>query len=126
MFIIFLITALVRFFKTKFSKKKDYSFDRTVGIIIINTLCIVLFVMGFVLATNTISALSYGIDFTFKALFILPIIASVLLPISGYFYLKETKLFAVWFKIILLLDLNAILCFLLILNSYNLIGLNFE
>ncbi len=126
-FIIFLITALLRFIGSKFYKKKGFTTNKTVRIVAINTLCIILFLIGFFIATSTISNLSYGVDFTIKSLFILPIIAVVLLPISGYFYFKEIKKQAlkVWLKLLLFVDLIAIFACLLIFNIYNLIGFHF-
>lgn len=126
-FIAFLIVALIRAIRIKFVKRAPFSINRAVRVVVINTICVTLFVLGIMITISTISSLSYGMPFVFKALFILPILSIILLPVSFYFVLGELRhlLVARWLRALLIADVLALACGLVIFNVYNLIGFNF-
>jgi hypothetical protein len=125
-FVVILITSIIRFIISKFKKKSHIYKTSALKFLNLNGLLIILFFIFIGIATNSIS-LDYGVPLVLKAVLTLPVLAVVLFPFSIYYSFKELQKYniSVWLKGLMIIDIIAIALCLLVLNNYNIIGFNF-
>lgn len=125
--VVFLITVLIRWIISRFKKENNIQSSKAIKFLTINILIIVAFVIGLVIVINSLSSLSYQLPFQLKALFILPVLALLCLPITCFYVYQDfkTKKLPIWLRGFSAINVLAIVCCAVILSHYNFIGFNF-